>query len=227
MRCYILDDLAYHYVSGKPNLLDHVTDAASPSGSEENVPSQPSGNYTYDAIGNIIADAQEGTTMAWDVYGKLQTVIYSSGDTTTYTYDTQGNRLTKRDSSGMHIYIRDASGNVLSIIHTSEDQGTTRDTLKEQILYGSSRLGILQANRFIASTDTTEILDSILTESTRTEKQYELSNHLGNVLTVLSDHALGQDTDTNDVADYYASDLISATDYYPFGMLARRSQAQA
>jgi len=55
---------------------------------------------------------------------------------------------------------------------------------------------------------------------TRGAKQYELSNHLGNVLITVSDKKTGirSVTDTT-VIDHYEADVITATDYYPFGML--------
>ncbi|HRG29547.1 MAG TPA: RHS repeat-associated core domain-containing protein, partial [Chitinophagales bacterium] len=51
------------------------------------------------------------------------------------------------------------------------------------------------------------------------EKRYELSNHLGNVLSVISDRRLAFDTDANGTTNYYEADVISAQDYDPFGML--------
>ena len=47
-------------------------------------------------------------------------------------------------------------------------------------------------------------------------RYYELSNHLGNVLSVVSDRRIAQVTDG--VIGYYTADIVSATDYYPFGM---------
>ncbi|MFH6994548.1 thrombospondin type 3 repeat-containing protein [Flavobacterium sp. FlaQc-48] len=44
------------------------------------------------------------------------------------------------------------------------------------------------------------------------DKQYELSNHLGNVLSVISDRNLY-------LYDHYSADVISYSDYYPFGQL--------
>jgi RHS repeat-associated protein len=44
------------------------------------------------------------------------------------------------------------------------------------------------------------------------DKQYELSNHLGNVLSVISDRSLY-------LTDHYSADVLSYSDYYPFGML--------
>ena len=47
-------------------------------------------------------------------------------------------------------------------------------------------------------------------------KQYELSNHLGNVLVVVSDRKLPYTTNGTTV-DYYTADITSANDYYAFG----------
>ncbi|WP_281635418.1 RHS repeat-associated core domain-containing protein [Flavobacterium marginilacus] len=44
------------------------------------------------------------------------------------------------------------------------------------------------------------------------DKQYELSNHLGNVLSVISDRSLFSQ-------DHFTADVLSYSDYYPFGML--------
>jgi len=47
-------------------------------------------------------------------------------------------------------------------------------------------------------------------------KFFELTNHLGNVLSVISDHKLTINTAGT---DYYVADIVSYSDYYPFGML--------
>jgi len=53
-------------------------------------------------------------------------------------------------------------------------------------------------------------------------KRYELVNHLGNVQAVISDRALPVRNGNN--VSHYQADLLSATDYYPFGMaMAGRS----
>ena len=71
------------------------------------------------------------------------------------------------------------------------------------MIYGSSRLG-----SYNGKTD----------QGKRTlgNKKYELSNHLGNVLAVVSDNKIG--IGSNGVADYYEPLVISESDYYPFGM---------
>jgi RHS repeat-associated protein len=49
-------------------------------------------------------------------------------------------------------------------------------------------------------------------------KQYELSNHLGNVQATISDKKLGLLQDESSTFAGYEADLLSAVDYYPFGM---------
>jgi RHS repeat-associated protein len=49
------------------------------------------------------------------------------------------------------------------------------------------------------------------------EKQYELSNHLGNVLVTVSDRKLAEGTEGS-TASGYRAEVLFASDYYPFGM---------
>ncbi len=58
---------------------------------------------------------------------------------------------------------------------------------------------------------------AILTTFTRGEKLFELANHLGNVLVTVSDKKIGHTTDGTTI-DYYNADVVTANDYYPFGM---------
>ncbi|PUZ21863.1 hypothetical protein DCC81_25085 [Chitinophaga parva] len=52
----------------------------------------------------------------------------------------------------------------------------------------------------------------------RGEKEYELSNHLGNVMSTVSDRKLGVDDGGGNIA-YYNVDVVNSDDYYPFGSL--------
>ncbi len=54
----------------------------------------------------------------------------------------------------------------------------------------------------------------------RGRKVYELKNHLGNVLAVVSDVKIGVDLQLVNVplVDYYVADVVEMTDYEPFGM---------
>src|SRR5690554_1644425 len=48
-------------------------------------------------------------------------------------------------------------------------------------------------------------------------KQYEITDHLGNVAITISDNKMGIDTDNDDVIDFFEAEVLSASDYYPFG----------
>lgn len=110
--------------------------------------------------------------------------------------------------------MRDAQGNVMAVYtHTESDTATFE--LTEQHIYGSSRIGMVKTNIDMLVTFTE---DNYFYRSLG-EKRYELSNHLGNVLSVISDRRLAFDTDANGTTNYYEADVMSAQDYDPFGML--------
>lgn len=86
--------------------------------------------------------------------------------------------------------------------------------LDEQHLYGSSRLGLVNVNlELIGATVAADSSKYYLGF-----KNYELTNHLGNVLSVLSDKKIpvSSSTASNTIA-YYVPDLLSASDYYAGG----------
>ncbi|MBK9452728.1 MAG: RHS repeat-associated core domain-containing protein [Bacteroidetes bacterium] len=50
-------------------------------------------------------------------------------------------------------------------------------------------------------------------------KRYELKNHLGDIVAVVSDLKLGIETGSPDwIVEYYEGDVVRMQDYYPFGM---------
>ncbi|WP_375577560.1 RHS repeat-associated core domain-containing protein [Marivirga tractuosa] len=123
--------------------------------------------------------------------------------TINYRYDAAGNRVAKIvDKDGevtTNRYIRDASGNVMAVY---------QDTLTlEHHIYGSSRLGLaLEKSR--------------PGQLKLGHRQYELSNHLGNVLAVITDN-VNMTSDTQN-SEWYESKawptLVKTNDYYPFGL---------
>jgi hypothetical protein len=86
--------------------------------------------------------------------------------------------------------------------------------LSEQHLYGSSRLGIMSRDVDMKAAYTQEDIISFY----RGYKQYELSNHLGNVLVTITDKKTGVSTNGTTI-DNYTADVSRANDYYPGGML--------
>ncbi len=111
-------------------------------------------------------------------------------------------------------------------------------TLSEVPVYGSSRLGVWMPERHLwrasfsvdsydeeSGTYGNKVLDAIYPSYSLEnegvfkrylgEKRYELTNHLGNVLTVISDMKIYDD---NKVSGLNLADIRSAQEYYVFGM---------
>lgn len=171
-------------------------------------------HFRYDALGNRVHKISnpEGAT---NLFGRQETV-----------------------------YVHDAQGNVMATYQISyEDDGdpmnqyeTVNVNLGEQYLYGSSRLGSVNTGLDVAtgsvgsstsgtavalySAGTAEELSST-GEYVRTlgEKYYELSNHLGNVLSLVSDKRISFEDGSTGIVDYHWPDVVGVSDYYPFGSL--------
>lgn len=155
-------------------------------------------------------------------------------------------------------YRRDANGNIMANydIKYNADVDSLRMHATEFNLYGSSRLGIINNERYISRTsDVTPIplptmlsgggmgyagfvedpgftplppIDALtrigITSIGQIKYEYgnlnfELSNHLGNVLSVVNDRKLpiGDGASTYPEVDYFNPDVISYNDYYAFG----------
>ncbi|MBI1267510.1 MAG: hypothetical protein GC193_08785 [Cryomorphaceae bacterium] len=170
--------------------------------------------------------SEEIEEIVWRVDSKIAEVRRTSGSTKKnlrFDYDAMGNRIAKHIFANNAFtqwerstyYVRDASGNVMA---TYEREATGQEPpssfrVTERHLYGSSRLGIdATPHEFIGSTYTAS------TEAVRTlgHKHYEISNHLGNVLSVITDQKLPVLVDSTVVS--YAAVVLSATDYSPFGV---------
>ncbi len=89
--------------------------------------------------------------------------------------------------------------------------------LEELELYGSSRLGVKQVSQQMSALSfTSETGNNYRVLGL---KQYELSNHLGNVLSVISDQKLPQFN--AGTLQAYKPVIVSSQDYYPFGMVMK------
>lgn len=211
-----MDNLTYNY-NANTNQLNYVQDAVAATNYTEDIDNQNSNNYTYDAVGNLKTDAAEGITtpITWTVYGKIAS-INKNGNIISYTYDASGNRITKTANNNTIIYVRDADGNVMSIYEKATDDAIAQTEIH---LYGSSRLGILNKLTVTATSLTLNggYGTAYISTFTRGERMFELSNHLGNVLATINDKKIGHDAG-NGTIDYYMADVLTANDYYPFGM---------
>jgi len=174
-----MDDLEYFYYEGT-NRLSHVIDNQTDNDRyEDDIESQNTLNYIYDAIGNLIRDEQAQISIKWNVYGKVAEVVPNQGSGKphiVYTYDASGNRVSKQVNTEPEFanglvtgnitnpekvtttyYLRDASGNTMAIYERVnikiDNTYQAIFTLAEVPLYGSDRLGMYKPdiNNHLAS----------------------------------------------------------------------------
>ncbi len=262
----LMDDLAYDYGTLN-NQLNFVDDGVDEADYTDDFDAQVTGNYSYDKIGNLTADAAEDiASIEWGVDGKIRHITRAGNDPSlpknlAFAYNPAGNRFVKvvKDQGSDQTeweytyYVHDATGNVMAVykldyesIGDFTEPGsfagtvTTQDfferiSLIEQPLYGSARLGqiqvdeLLSARAFKAIVNQGEITSFDLplaytppAASTTDgnplflgQKRYEQTNHLGNVLAVISDRKfLVCDNGTA----FFEADIVMSSDYYPFGV---------
>lgn len=141
-----------------------------------------------------------------------------------------------------YIYARDAGGNIMAVYTVTYEAGTAGRInrllkLKEVNLFGSSRLGMKSLDSLIYEGDfsytqydaTSKRFSGVSEYSTFAlttddeqsgrllgDKKYELPNHLGNVLAVVSDKKL-QNSDYTLVVDDHLSDASRFSGSFPQG----------
>ncbi|PCI97009.1 MAG: hypothetical protein COB15_08570 [Flavobacteriales bacterium] len=157
--------------------------------------------------------------------------------------------LTYQESWIYTYYSYDASGNLMGTYnkkYTAMNQSGTmlkeEFTHNESPIYGSSRLGLTKRNLNIAERkfiitghngdnqfieQQTSLgppifasVDPDHTSRILGDKMYELTNHLGNVQVVVADRKFAiEESGSTGIIDHYTADVVSASDYYPFGSL--------
>lgn len=218
-----MDSMTYHY-NKNTNQLAEVTDVIPSTYYTVDLHNETSKhNYRYNGIGELASDSIAGIdSIYWTVYNKVKKIVKTNNDSIVFLYDPLGNRLEQRNfphsgTSDTVKYTRDATGNIMAIYDRKKD--TVR--LSEFDIYGSKRLGsldtVLRMQKYITGHGT---LDSLTISYLERQKQYELDNHLGNVLVTVSDGKTPFDTlRLHDTASYYLPIVVNAQDYYPFGMI--------
>ena len=239
-----MDSLTYVYTAGTNRLTQVKDSSGNAINALKKIKNQVANNYAYDEIGNLIKDSSEYIStggIKWNVYGKITEINHYQQEALvstkkiSYTYDAAGNRIGKKvvkfgsPTVSYTWYVRDARGNVMQV-YTASGDTTAADTTDaarlsrlstanlvwaESHLYGSSRLGLL--NQYVSAESRS---GGGVVYETRGYKFYEIANHLGNVLGVITDKKMAH-TSNGTTVDYYNPDIVNVADYYPFGMPSR------
>jgi hypothetical protein len=156
-----------------------------------------------------------------------------------YGFDALHNRVVKSSEKNGQLnktaYIRDANGNIVAVYEYSNNQWRWT----EQHLYGAERLGVHYTGEdWDAAISNEDLTPSPATGTTSSglfylinttafglsqpafkgRKNYELTNHLGNVMAVVSDKLTKYGFVQTGTLPYAMPNMVSATDYDPFGM---------
>ena len=190
---------------------------------------QAAGNYSYDAIGNLVSDAQEGiTNIIWDPYGKVSEIgkeilLHRSCYQYSVYLRCPGRQNFKTGADEHRKYYsylvctkcwRKSNGSLYQYRNRRHLFGvyTQRTGTSPG---GAERLGIIKRSVNVKGTFTPVNPQSFV----RGNKIYEFVNHLDNVLLTLGDRKKARESGTPDgIADYFEEDIVSASDYYPYGM---------
>lgn len=192
-------------------------------------------NYGYDALGNLVRDDRERIALIeWTVAGKVSAVHRPAGSgkqSLRFTYGANGQRIVKevRNDADEFLYrehyIRDAQGNLMAtyrhaLLPIGPPEPGTEASLKltERPIYGSSRLGV-DAQALELGGLSAESPNPYLLEDPIGRVHYELTDHLGNVATVITDELVAVDVDADTETDHFQPFVVSAQGYEPFGSL--------
>ncbi|HQJ90442.1 MAG TPA: hypothetical protein PLB70_07490, partial [Paludibacteraceae bacterium] len=187
-------------------------------------------NYVYDPQGNLIKDkAEQIAEIEWTATGKVKAIHRTPESTKPdleFTYDALGNRVGKTVFYKQKLetdpvatvnrietthYVRDAQGKILATYTEKKADGKIDFSLSEQYLYGASRLGSKYSGLLLATKVGTQPLltyENLGYSQKIGDKRYELTNHLGSVMAVVTDEKQSDASAT----------VLSLSDYYPFGM---------
>lgn len=176
------DDLRYTYSTTNNRLLN-VTDQGEGTTDEE---IKGSNDYQYNSIGQLTENVGEHTKYFYNTQGLVTEVHYQNVKKVAFRYDERGQRVRKDSYANdgttvikSDFYVRDLSGNIMSI-YTQSSLNGNEIKQNEIPIYGGSRLGVFFKN------GTT---------------QYQITDHLGNVRSVVErQNNLPYQTD---YADYY------------------------
>ncbi|HTL09870.1 MAG TPA: RHS repeat-associated core domain-containing protein, partial [Chitinophagaceae bacterium] len=126
-------------------------------------------------------------------------------------------------------FTQDERYNPALVIAGLEKQLHRLDTAIHFAAYPSATMMATVVRKYYYSTpDYTPLLSmlgmSYNLVSTRGNKMYELADQRGNVMAAISDKKIAFSNNGNTV-DFYQADVLSASDYYSFGMVSRSAKA--
>jgi len=230
---YLMDSLTYHY-EANTNKLNYIDDKQTGALSvyRGDLKDQAPGNYAYTGIGNLYQDTRDSIShINWSHRQKIKRITKTDRKIN-FAYDAMQNRVVKyskpnaSNTEKRTYYIRDAQGNVMATyegqVQDAPGFDISWDTLRlaEHHIYGSARVGTALPNvkLYPSIPNNPHLPDTSHYPIFEGWKHYEISNHLGNILAVITDRKRGNAASGTTI-QWFDADVVSAQQYYPFGML--------
>ena len=199
-----MHNINYSYANNRQNRLTAISATGLNSSS-----------YQEEPTGNLTRDNGENFNVTWTASGKVKSVT-GNGRNIAFSYSPSGQRQIKRDAAGgKHYYIHDASGNVIAMYRRSSNGNDL--SLLNRFIYGIQRIGMFIEGVEIGLAPVNANRPNRIVGA----REYELTDHLGNVTSIISDHKfpIALPVPRADSVDYYTPQMVrSLTDYYPFGL---------
>lgn len=238
-----MDRLSYRYATDTQgrlvaNRLQHVNDSVLANAFAQDLDDQGAytplnagtHNYAYDANGNLTRDRSAGlTAIRWNIENHVSEVEKGT-EKYEYLYDGLGERFARihKPSSDpatweTEYFVRDGQKNLIATYRETASAMSAPPILEELYLRGGVALGVVRADSAPPPTVQAGTFAQV-----RGDKQYQLANYLGHVLATVSDRRLPVLSPSGDI-EGYAPQILSATDYDPFGAVqpGRFSETEA
>lgn len=169
----VIDNFTYNYDKGN-NQLTHVDDAVVGNADIQDLKDQNANNYVYDVLGRLTDNVAEDIRYVYNTQGLVIEIRKRSNNALVISvlYNERGQRIQKNSYNTVtgvllstDYYVLDLSGNVMGLYTKLAGQAIV---LKENPIFGSSRLGVYKKQTAVAS--------------------YEITDHLGNVRAVIQEN---------------------------------------
>ena len=228
----LLDSLRYDYYDlTLNNRLKSISDAVVTQFPHD-LESQPSVNYLYDPVGNMVRDVSRNLSVIYN-YANRPKLLTLGNETIRMFYNPAGYRFFKGTADKGDIFIYNTQGQLMAKYSVEGDtlrldflpiyEGTRRLGIYEpegvEWVAGSGRLSLLPNIYVLPYLNCPMQLRRVRRYALKPTRKYELTDHLGNVRVVIADQRMAAADSSGQVVAYYKPKIVGIYDYCPFGWM--------